>query len=305
MTLHPSPAVRQRDRSTVSAPPGRRRTVAALAVISLSLLGAADRLAAQQGTVTYTHVVKRDVQLPPGFAQRMREPPPPRTTTIVLHFSPTMSLMTRVANAPREREGGQRFRGGDRAFDGPGRGDRRGGGGGGRFGFGFGLGPGANVDAATVLEAAYVDYGEGTMVEGRRFLNRAFRVKRERPAVAWRVGVEQADHLGYTVMKATAEHDSTTIEAWFTPQIPVPGGPASYGGLPGMILVLSLNDGQTQYQATEVTLGEVEEGLIAPPEDGDEVSYEGFEKLVKERIEEMTRSRRPPGSEGGPRENRR
>ena len=295
----PSPAVRLRDRSMVSSPPRHAPTVAALAVMSLSLAIAADRLAAQQGTVTYTHVVKRDIQLPPGFARRNQEPPPPRTATMVLHFSPTMSLMTRVANAPREGEGGQRFRGGDRAFDGPARRDRRGGG-----RFGFGLPPGANADAASVLEAAYVDYGEGTMVEGRRFLNRAFRVTRERPAVAWRVGVEQADHLGYTVMKASAEHDSTTVEAWFTPQIPVPGGPASYGGLPGMILVLSLNDGQTQYQATEVTLGELEAGLIAPPEDGDEVSYEEFEKLVRERIEEMTRSRRPPGSDGGPRENR-
>lgn len=137
------------------------------------------------------------------------------------------------------------------------------------------------------------------MVEARRFLGRTFRVTRERPSFGWRIGAEQADHLGYTVMKATAEHDSTAVEAWFTPQIPVPGGPASYGGLPGMILVLSVNDGQTQYQATEVALQEMEAGLIRPPEDGDEVSYEEFEQLVKERLEEMRSSRRPPGPPGG------
>lgn len=299
--LRPSEAIRHRHRSPVSRPLGLAWTVASLAVMGLPLLTVADGLAAQQGTITYTQVVK--VQLPPGLAERMREPPPPRTSTSLLHFSPTMSLMTRVEN-PRgergEREGdnGPRFRGGDRAFDGAGLRDRRGGG---RFGFGFG--PGTSPDAATVLQAAYVDYGEGTMVEGRRFLNRSFRVTRERPTYAWRIGVEQAEHLGYTVMKATAEHDSTTIEAWFTPQIPVPGGPASYGGLPGMILVLSVNGGQTQYQATEVALQELEAGLIGPPEDGDDMSYEEFEKLVKERIEEMTRSRRPPGSSGGQREN--
>ena len=290
----PINSVRQRDRSVLSWPPKGGRAVASLAGIGLALLAAADLLAAQQGTITYTQVVRRDLRLPPGFADRMREPPPPQTSTLLLHFSPAGSLMTRVANAPREREGGPRFRGGDRAFDGPGR-DRRGGG---RFGFGFG--PGTTPDAASVLQAAYVIYGEGEMVEGRRFLNRTFRVTRERPAYPWRVGVEQAEHLGYTVMRATAEHDSTTIEAWFTPQIPIPGGPASYGGLPGMILVLSLNDGQTQYQATEVALQELEAGLIGPPEEGDEVSYEEFEQLVKERIEEMTRSRRPPGSDGGP-----
>ena len=207
--------------------------------------------------------------------------------------------MVRGANPRRQGEGRRRFGGGgDRAFDGAGFRDRRGGG---RFGFGFR--PGTGPDQATTLQAAYMDYGEATMVEARGFLGRTFRVTRERPSYAWRIGTEQAEHLGYTVMKATAEHDSTTIEAWFTPQIPVSGGPASYGGLPGMILVLSLNDGQTQYQATEVALQELEAGLIAPPEDGDEVSYEEFEQLVKERIEEMTRSRRPPGSDGGPLEN--
>ena len=100
------------------------------------------------------------------------------------------------------------------------------------------------------------------------------------------------------VIKATAEQDSaTTVEAWFTPQIPVFGGPASYGGLPGMILVLSVNDGRVQYQATEVVLGELEDGLIAPPDEGDEVSQEDFEQLVKERLEEMARTRRPPGGD--------
>ena len=140
------------------------------------------------------------------------------------------------------------------------------------------------------------------MVEVRRFLGRTFRVSRERPSLAWRLTAEQAEHLGYTVMKATAEQDSTTIEAWFTPQIPVFGGPESYGGLPGMILVLSVNDGQVQYQATEVTLGELEEGSISPPDEGDELSEEEFEQLVKERLEEMARTRRPPGGDEGNRE---
>ena len=290
-----SPSVRARSGMTLGLDCGS--IAALLAVAGLALLAASAPLGAQQGTITYTHVVQRDI--PPAFAERMREPPPPQTSTILVHFSPTNSLMVRGANPRRQGEGGRRFGGGgDRAVAGAGFRDRRGGG---RFGFGFR--PGAGPDQVTTLQAAFLDYAEATMVEARGFLGRTFRVTRERPSYAWRIGTEQAEHLGYTVMKATAEHDSTTVEAWFTPQIPIPGGPASYGGLPGMILVLSLNDGHTQYQATEVALRELEAGLIAPPEDGDEVSYEEFEKLVKERIEEMTRSRRPPGSDGGPLEN--
>ena len=268
-----------------------------LAAIGLVVLAAPTPLVSQQqGTITYTHVVKRNIQLPPALAEWARERPP-RTGTVILHFNPASSLMTRAADRSRDRESGARFRGGDRATDAT---DARRARMAGRFG--FGLRPGTTPDAASVLQAAYLDYGDGTMVEARRFLGRTFRVKRERPSLGWRIGAEQADHLGYTVMKATAEHDSTTVEAWFTPQIPVPGGPASYGGLPGMILVLSVNDGHVQYQATEVALQEPEAGLIRPPEEGDEVSYEEFEQLVTERLEEMRRSRRPPGPGGGPEE---
>ena len=297
--LRSSVRVHKRDRSEVTRPPVRGGIASLLAVVCLALFAAPAALAAQQGTITYTHAVKRDVQLPPAFAQRAQGRPAAQTSTLVLHFNPTSSLMTRAANPRREGETERRFRGGgDRGGDG---GDFRPGRTPGRFGFRFG--GGADPAAASILHAAYVDFGDGTMVEARGFLGRTFRLTRERPSFAWRIATEQAEHLGYTVMKATAEHDSTTVEAWFTPQIPIPGGPASYGGLPGMILVLSLNEGQTQYQATEVALQELEAGLIAPPEDGDEVSYEEFEQLVKQRLEEMTRSRRPPGSDGGPLEN--
>ena len=277
--------------------PGGGRTVCWLAAFGLVAVAVPVLVAAQQGTITYTHVVKRDIQLPPALAQRAQGRPP-RTGTVLLHFSPTSSLMIRVASRPAET--GRRLLGRDRAMDVSGtRRERMAG------RFGFGLRPGTSPAAASSLEAAYLDYGEAAMVEARRFLGRTFRVTRERPSLGWRIAAEQAEHLGYTVMKATARHDSTTVEAWFTPQIPVPGGPESYGGLPGMILVLSLNDGRTQYQATEVALKELEAGLIRPPEDGDEVSYEGFEQLVRERLEEMARSRRPPGPSGGVWENRR
>lgn len=295
----PSDAGRQRDLTAIPRPLNRAWAAASLAVAGLALLAEPGRLAAQQGTITYTHVVKRE--LPPGVRERMRRPPPSQTGTVLLHFGPAKSLMVRAENPGREGGGGGRLGGGsDRAVDGVGVRDRPGGG---RWRFGFGFSPDAGPDEATTLQAAYLDYAEGTMIEARGFLGRTFRVTRERPAYAWRIGTEQAEHLGYTVMKATAEHDSTTVEAWFTPQIPVPGGPASYGGLPGMILVLSVNDGRTQYQATEVALDELEAGLIGPPEEGDELPYEEFEKLVRERIAEMTRSRRPPGSDGGPLEN--
>ncbi len=305
--MRPFRPKRPRFRVGTGRAPGFRGTTALGAAIGLAVLAAPAAAAAQQGTITYTHVVKREVPAlgggqrggPPRFGGGQQFAPPPRTRSVVVHFDPAASLMVRQAP---ERRGGERAGAGQRGdrdgFDGP-RADGAGRGGG-RF---FGGGGGANgreIDpyAATELEAAYIDGSAGTMVEARTFLGRTFRVTRERPVLEWAMTADQAEHLGYMVIKATAEVDSaTTIEAWFAPQIPVSGGPASYGGLPGMILVLSVNDGQIQYQATEVALGEVEEGTIRPPDRGDEMPPEEFEQLVKERLEEMTRNRRPPGGD--------
>ncbi len=258
---------------------------AALAPLALlTTLAATPPLPAQEGAITYTHSVKLDMELPPEIAGMKAQFPEASTSTWVLRFGPSGSLMTEAGDLPEVGSAGKKAV----SFPGP----------------NGVVAKEVPVDVmlarmpdlmmfmgapgtASVVQHVYEDYAAGTVVETREFLGRTFRINGERPTYRWRVTTDHATHLGYPVMKATTEHDSTTVEAWFTPAIPLPGGPAAYGGLPGMILVLSLNDGHTQYQATEVTLGALEEGLIRPPDRGREVTREEFEKIVADKIEEI------------------
>jgi GLPGLI family protein len=141
-------------------------------------------------------------------------------------------------------------------------------------------------DRETIVEA-YVRYDEGSILEAREFLGRTFLIEDERPLFRWKLTGDQAEYLGYVVQKATAEQDSSTVEAWFTPQIPVPGGPAMYGGLPGMILVVSVDGGREQYSATAVSLMAVADGVIVPPTRGEPVSRARYEEIVEEKLEEL------------------
>jgi GLPGLI family protein len=143
-------------------------------------------------------------------------------------------------------------------------------------------------DRETIVEA-HVDYDEGTIVESREFLGRRFLIEDEQPSFRWKLTGEQADFLGYVVQKATAQQDSSTVEVWFTPQIPVPGGPAMYGGLPGMILVVSVDDGKEQYTATAISLTKVADGVIVTPTEGEKVTRERYEQIVAEKLEELRR----------------
>ncbi len=260
----------------------------ALAAFTLAAMTTPATVAAQEGIITYTHSVKLDFELPPGLAQMKAQMPKATTSTRVLHFTPSGSLMIPAEDLPGKGPADNmaisvKGLAGGVVKEVP-------------VAFMSDMAVGLNMfaGAAPGLGAArnvYEDYETGTLVETHEFLGRTFRVAEGRPSYDWQLTTEQAMHLDYPVMKATTEHDSTVVEAWFTPLIPVPGGPASYGGLPGMILVLSINDGHTQYQATEVVLEALEEDLIRPPDKGQEVTREEFDRIVADKLEEISKTR--------------
>jgi|GEM_PF-2548485 len=96
----------------------------------------------------------------------------------------------------------------------------------------------------------------------------------------WTLHNETKDIDGYTCYKATKHHVQYyteiefTIDGWYTPEIPVPYGPAGYGGLPG--LILQLERSHVIFVADKVTLNpkggikpikEVEPGRIITNEE--------------------------------------
>ncbi len=73
----------------------------------------------------------------------------------------------------------------------------------------------------------------------------------------WNLTNETRMIEGYTCYKATLKtfnersQKEHIREAWYTPEIPVPYGPVSYGGLPGLILEIKINHGFVYY-ATKI-----------------------------------------------------
>lgn len=253
-------------------------------------------LSAQEGSIAYTHVVRLDTEIAPEVRARLEArggnrpggpgmPPAERVSDVILIFNPAESLMKPVPPAaaqrvsPAVREGVQAApREGALPPGMPGE----------RAGMSARMrSRSASRLARETIVEAFVRYDEDLMVESREFLGRRFLIEGARPTFLWKLTGEQADFLGYLVQKATAQQDSTTIEAWFTPQIPIPGGPAIYGGLPGMILVVSVDGGKVQYSATQVALTRVAEGVIVRPTEGDRVTRERYERIVAEKLAEL------------------
>ena len=254
----------------------------------LLLLGLALPAGAQSGTVRYDQSTRLDFNLPPNSPMAGRLP---RSTVrpMVLTYSAELALFApapRDASEDAERMATMRNRevmvisrdgppmpvtmGAVRIFGGP---------------------PGFGGSRGGTLNGAWTNLVDGSFVEVREFLGRTFRIPEQRPEFAWRLTGEQATFQGYPVYQAVAEQDSSSIEAWFTPEIPIAAGPAEYGGLPGLILTLTVDSNRVSYTATVIdTTADV--GELKAPTDGSEVSRAEYDRIVEEKTAEMARMRR-------------
>lgn len=133
--------------------------------------------------------------------------------------------------------------------------------------------------------AVYTDFAEQQMIEQRSIFGRPFRIEHQLTGGKWKLTNEQKDILGYTCFKATTGADSTLVTAWFTPQIAISSGPATYGQLPGIILEVTRDN--ISIVATSVSDELGDPSLMTAPTKGKVVTEEKFEQLQQEKMEEM------------------
>lgn len=164
-------------------------------------------------------------------------------------------------------------------------------------------------------DVSYYNFEKGTVVSHREIADKGYIVSDSIRKLEWKLSDETKTILTYTARKATAQRiesrarismengvmkretvpDTLTVVAWFTTDIPVSAGPGIYQGqLPGAILELDENKGQTVFKAIEVS-PKVSLNKIKEPKDGKKITAAEFEK-EREKIMEEMRKNAPDGS---------
>ncbi len=229
----------------------------------LAMTVSVGRADGQSGTIAYASGASLDVEMPVELAEVRTVLEAWTRTPFLLHFTPSRSLMIRGEG---KRGGGvppARFPATNSNLD------------------AFGQILEAWIAAEpSVLRQAYVGEDGSSGIKVLEVSRVRYRIAEGVTPVEWRITEQHGEHLGYKVTRAVGEAAGQQAEAWFAPDIPVSFGPALYGGLPGMILVLSLNQGQTVYAATEVVLEAVGDGLIRVPEEGEAISSEEYRSMM-------------------------
>ncbi|TDO22562.1 GLPGLI family protein [Pedobacter duraquae] len=107
---------------------------------------------------------------------------------------------------------------------------------------------------AKQINTIYTDFATQTSTTQKNVYEELFLVKDSVRKINWKITTETREIAGYQCRRANALiMDSIYVVAFYTDQIPVSGGPESFGGLPGMILGVALPHENVTWFATKVT----------------------------------------------------
>lgn len=213
-----------------------------------------------EGEIVYTQTIKLEINLPEGHEDMAASLPSEQTSEMLLYFTPKESL---YQNAPEDEQGDDVVEAGD-----------------------------GNVQVRMVImrpseNKLYKDLAKAQKVQKEEFFGKLFLISGDLEKFPWRLTGEQKKILDFNCQQAVFSDEERNVEVWFTPEIPVSSGPGEYGQLPGMILEVSIDDGQRHIVADKVNFKTLEEGTIVAPKKGKKVSAEEFEAIQEAKMKEM------------------
>jgi len=141
-------------------------------------------------------------------------------------------------------------------------------------------------------DQTYKNYATQQMVQQREMGPKKYIIEDSFPHQVWKLEEDTLRVQGYLCRKAvTRTQDGRSVAAWYTEDIQSPSGPEVYGGLPGLILRLDINEGEMVYTALEMHAGEAGKGLVQAPAEGKKITRAAFQKMADEQF--------GPGGPGG------
>ncbi|MEO1448511.1 MAG: GLPGLI family protein [Bacteroidota bacterium] len=212
------------------------------------------------GTAVYEFAVKLNIQLPPGQEALLAQLPTESKSEKILHFTSEASLFMDPP-ADEESDAGDMS-----AAEG---------------------GVNINIVMGEPENRYFKNLVDKTKTEKLDFLGRVFLIQDKLNSLAWKITGKQKVIMDYTCQQATAMRDTTPIEVWFAPQIPVSTGPGSLGGLPGLIVEASIDNGQQTYRLKSLDLTAPDPAIMVPPKKGKKVNQEEFNRIQAEKMKEM------------------
>ncbi len=138
----------------------------------------------------------------------------------------------------------------------------------------------------------YKNFNDKTFIKQVDFMSRTFLIEDKLQKIDWKM-TEETQKIGeYLCRKAILKKGDNEIAAWFTNEIPSNDGPRGYFGLPG--LILEIKTGMVTVKATNISISK-EKAKIQKPSKGKKVTQKEFEKIRKEKMDELIGNKKQNG----------
>ncbi|THH41612.1 GLPGLI family protein [Neolewinella litorea] len=142
----------------------------------------------------------------------------------------------------------------------------------------------------------YTSLLDSTVTDKRQIMDRSFIMQDRWLVPEWEIPANQRANMAYTLPSKVAyaiSPEGDTLTAYFTESIPLGIGPRGYGGLPGAIVYLKVeNEGVFTEYTMQTMQPNPTDLVLKKPEDGDIITREKFQEVAEKRREVMERRRR-------------
>lgn len=133
----------------------------------------------------------------------------------------------------------------------------------------------------------FADFNTGTVRVKKIVIGTPFYMKDSLPAIEWKLVNENMTIAGFNCRKAVGKiFDSVYVFAFYSEEIPISGGPCAIGGLPGVIMGLTIPRLFTSWVATKVMVNGVNEAIIKPQESKKTESFSDFRKFILDKTKD-------------------
>lgn len=129
----------------------------------------------------------------------------------------------------------------------------------------------------------YKNYGTGQTTEQREMGPRKYLIADSLPELGWHLQPDTMTIKGYLCKKAIGKNrQGNAVIAWYTETIPVPTGPETLGGLPGLILQVDINNAEMVFTPLQIITGNADRRVVKQPTDGKKITRKEFQKMMEE-----------------------
>jgi len=129
----------------------------------------------------------------------------------------------------------------------------------------------------------YKNYAQEKMIQQKELGPKKYIIEDSIYRQNWKMEEVTRVIKGYTCKKATTHNrEGKDVIAWYCEDIPSSSGPEIFGGLPGLILELNINDAEIVFSALEIGAGDFDKKIVRAPSDGKKISRKEFQRMQEE-----------------------